>query len=185
MRAMATIIDHLETDHRNFASLLKILDRELASIAAIEEPDYPLMALVLDYLLTYPDQVHHPKEDLIYQMLLRKLPEIRDSLDDLEHEHMVLANLTRDFANTLRDVVAGEAVMREELLSAGRAFVDTYKNHMLSENVGVFKLARQHLPAIDMDTLMGDFETQSDALRANHASGRFERLLETIKSASS
>jgi len=58
---MATIIDHLETDHRNFAGLLKILDRELDSIAAIKEPDYPLMALVLDYLLTYPDQVHHPK----------------------------------------------------------------------------------------------------------------------------
>ena len=180
---MATIIDHLETDHRNFAGLLKILDRELDRIAAIEEPDYSLMSQILDYLLTYPDQVHHPKEDLIYQMLLRKLPGIRDSLEDLEQDHVVLARLTRDFANTLRDVVAGEPVMRDDLLNAGRTFVETYKNHMLNENTGVFKLARQHLPSLDLDTLMGDFEPLSDALRATDTEGRFERLLETIKTA--
>lgn len=181
---MATIIDHLETDHRNFAGLLKILDRELDLIAALAEPDYPLMTLVLDYLLTYPDQVHHPKEDLIYQMLLRKLPEVRDSLDDLEHEHIVLATLTRDFTSLLKDVVAGEAVMRETLLNAGRGFVDTYKNHLLTKNTGVFKFARQHLPAMDLEPLMGEFDLQSDALRGAEAGERFERLLETIRSAS-
>jgi len=178
---MATIIDHLETDHWNFAGLLKILERELDHIAALAEPDYTLMSLILDYLLTYPDQVHHPKEDLTYQMLLRKLPAIRDSLDDLEHEHIVLATLTREFSNKLRDVVAGEAVMREDLLNAGRGFVDTYKNHMLNENTGVFKLARQHLPALDLDTLMGEFDLQSDSLRAGDPGGRFERLLATIR----
>jgi hemerythrin-like domain-containing protein len=67
---MTTIIDQLETDHRNVAELLGILSAELDTIKRIEDPDYPLMGMVLDYLLTYPDLVHHPKEDLIYQMLL-------------------------------------------------------------------------------------------------------------------
>jgi hemerythrin-like domain-containing protein len=176
---MATILDHLEADHRTFAGLLKILEGELDSIAAVEEPDYPLMSLVLDYLLTYPDQIHHPKEDLIYQILLRKFPEVRDSLDDLEQDHVTLANLTRSFAATLRDVVAGEAVMRETLLAAGRTFVQTYRGHMLSENVGVFKLARRHLPAIDLDGLMAEFEPGIDPLRGTGT--RFTRLLEDIR----
>ncbi len=179
---MATIIDHLEADHRNFAGLLKILDGELGRIAAVEEPDYPLMSLVLEYLLTYPDQVHHPKEDLIYQILLRKFPELRDSLEDLEQDHATLADLTRAFATTLRDVASGEPVMRETLVAAGRTFVDTYRDHMLSENVGVFKLARQHLPAIDLDRLMEEFVLDADPLRG--AAPRFARLLEDIQVAS-
>jgi len=51
---MTAIIDQLEHDHRNLAGLLKILETELDRLERIEAPDYPLMNMVLDYLLTYP-----------------------------------------------------------------------------------------------------------------------------------
>lgn len=181
---MTSIIDQLEADHRNIAGLLKILDTQLDAIHRIEEPDYPLMALVLDYLLTYPDLVHHPKEDLIYQMLLKKMPEIRDSLDDLEVQHEVLASLTREFADTLRNVVAGETVGREVFINAGRTFVQHYRDHMVTENVGVFVLARKHLTAEDLLLAAAEFHPQSDPLFGASTEARFDRLLDQIETAS-
>jgi hemerythrin-like domain-containing protein len=178
---MATIIDQLEVDHRNVAGLLKILEAELGAIQRIEEPDYPLMALVLDYMLSYPDLVHHPKEDLIYQMLLKRLPEIRDSLDDLELEHEVLASLTREFADMLRDVTAGGTVGRETLINTGRSFVQTYRDHMLTENVGVFVLARKHLTTEDLLLAAAEFHPQSDPLFGTATEARFARLLDQIE----
>lgn len=181
---MLTVIDDLEADHKTCAGLLDTLEAELTRIAAIEEPDYPLMALVLDYLLTYPDQVHHPKEDLIYQLLLRKFPEIRDSLDDLEKQHVELAKLTRSFADTLRDVTAGEAVMRDDLLKAGRSFVETYRDHMRGENVGVFRMARRHLTAGDLESVAAQFADAGNPLSGPTAEAKFARLLDDIHVAS-
>jgi hemerythrin-like domain-containing protein len=182
---MTTIIDQLETDHRNVANLLTILGGQTDAIERIEDPDYPLMALVLEYLLTYPDLVHHPKEDLIYLMLLKRLPEIRDSLDDLELEHEMLASLTRDFADLLRDVTAGATVGRDMLIDASRTFIKTYRDHMLTENVGVFVLARKHLTPADLLLAAAEFHPQSDPLFGATTEVRFARLLRQIEVASS
>lgn len=181
---MTSIIDQLQTDHRNIAGLLKILDAQLDAIKQVRDPDYPLIGLILDYLLTYPDLVHHPKEDLIYQMLLSRMPEIRDSLDDLELEHEVLASLTREFADLLRDVNAGATVSREALVKAGETFVQTYRDHMLTENVGVFVMARKHLTAEDLRLAAVEFHPQSDPLFGATTEARFARLLHQIEVAS-
>jgi hemerythrin-like domain-containing protein len=178
---MTTIIDQLETDHRNVAELLGILSAELDTIKRIEDPDYPLMGMVLDYLLTYPDLVHHPKEDLIYQMLLKRQPGLRETLDDLEVEHEVLGSLTREFADIVRDVVAGAPVERERFIDSGRTFVKTYRDHMLGENSGVFVLAREHLPPADLLLAAAEFHPQSDPLFGYTTEERFARLLGRIK----
>ena len=178
---MTTIIDQLETDHRNVAEILGILSMELDTIKRIEDPDYPLMGMILDYLLTYPDLVHHPKEDVIYQMLLRRQPGLRDTLDDLEIEHEVLASLTREFADLVRDVVAGSLVERESLVELGCRFVKTYRDHMLGENAGVFVLAREHLTPADFHLAAAEFHPQSDPLFGHTTEERFARLLDRIK----
>ena len=178
---MATIIDQLETDHRNVAEILKILSVELDTIKRVEDPDYPLIDMILDYLLTYPDLVHHPKEDVIYQMLLRSQPDLRETLDNLEVEHEVLASLTREFADLVRDVVAGALVERETLVDLGDNFIKFYRDHMLGENAGVFVLAREHLTPADFHLAAAEFHPCSDPLFGHTTEERFARLLYRIK----
>ncbi|MDA1310962.1 MAG: hemerythrin domain-containing protein [Proteobacteria bacterium] len=178
---MTAIIDQLEHDHRNLAGLLQILETELDTLERIEAPDYPLMNMVLDYLLTYPDLVHHPKEDLIYRSLLKRRPELRDRLDDLEVEHQVLSSMTLEFADGLRRVVNGVTVGRSWLIETGRTFVDTYRRHMKSENAGVFLLAREHLTAEDLELAAADFHPIADPLFGGATEARFARLLTSIE----
>ena len=67
--AVSTVLAQLREDHRNMAILLALLERQAELIAGGEEPDYDLSHDVLRYMTSYPDAVHHPREDRIYLRL--------------------------------------------------------------------------------------------------------------------
>ena len=60
-------------------------------------------------------------------------------------------------------------------------FVDTYRQHMKSENAGVFLLAREHLTAEDLELAAVDFHPIADPLFGGATEERFARLLTSIE----
>ena len=95
---MAAILRALRQEHANLAQLLELIDRQLDGR---EAPDLDLLRGILDYFLTYPDQYHHPKEDLIYRALCRRDPALAPAIGDLEAEHEELAIATRELSGAL------------------------------------------------------------------------------------
>ena len=55
----------LRHEHRYFESILTVLDRE-ASNAANGECDFALLRDIVQYLISYPDAYHHPREDRVF-----------------------------------------------------------------------------------------------------------------------
>ncbi len=64
---MIELIEALRQEHSDIARLLDAIDLQVNG----GSPDFGLLHEILEYLLTYPDQYHHPKEDLIYRALCR------------------------------------------------------------------------------------------------------------------
>ena len=58
-----------------------------------EDPDFELVAEIMRYMTVYPDAVHHPKEDIIYTRLRNEREDLAEGLDDVTHDHEMIATL--------------------------------------------------------------------------------------------
>ena len=81
----AMLILHLE--HQNTGKLLGLIERELLALQAGKTPDYDLLNSIGDYLMDYPDQCHHPKEDLVFAKLQQRDSGAARRLGNLLDEH--------------------------------------------------------------------------------------------------
>ena len=98
---MYNIIDQLHLDHINVSKVLNLLDQQCQIMQTDEAPDYLLISDILNYFHNYPDRIHHPKENAVFEEFLKHHDEIQDTLHDLMAEHRDMVRMTRD----LQDVV--------------------------------------------------------------------------------
>ena len=135
---MVQVIDQLGRDHRNMRLLLDIVEAEMEGYRAGRLPDFDLLQLIARYILDYPDLVHHPKEDLLFERLVVRDPASRNSIGDLLADHRRLATLTQRFAaavgNAARDVELPRAWLEalvQEFLLANREHMQAEERHFL------------------------------------------------------
>jgi hemerythrin-like domain-containing protein len=165
---MPALIDALRQEHESMWRLLEVLERQVQDDGV---PDFDLVQEIVAYFLTYPDQYHHPKEDLIYRALRRCDPETAICLDDIEAEHEELGIATRELAKvsaTARE--AGRAPPGFTALL--RAFVASYREHIRKEEQGFFPYALATLEPREWADLEAEVTDPTDPLLAETAAER-------------
>ena len=101
---MGNIIEQIHEDHKHWARLLAIIDAEIAKLMAEEKTNFSILANAMRYMTYYPDIVHHPKEDALFDRLKLRDPSAKDIIDHVRHEHLALAEKSRKFFNALKQV---------------------------------------------------------------------------------
>ena len=152
-----TLIDELGRQDRDPATLSMVLD-------------------ALDYFSVYPDQWHHPVEDLVFGRLLSKPVDIRDVVGKIAAEHKAIATATRNMNRLFYAIANDAAVERQELFSAAREYIALQRAHMKKENEILLPLVSQHLT----DT---DWKEVADALlekQSSHFHQGVKRLYQAI-----
>ena len=139
---MVGMIDVLRQEHKDVARLLDLVEAQIDGTATL---DLELLHEVLEYCLTYPDQYHHPKEDLIYRALCEHDRRVEPAIEDLEAEHEELAVLTREFAALVEKARAEGAHSPLGFKALGRSFLDFYRQHMTKEEQWFFQIGRAHV----------------------------------------
>ncbi len=66
---MPSFVDQIHNEHINISRILDCLERQIDIFERGEEADFELLGRTLDYLADFPENVHHPKEDYIYEAL--------------------------------------------------------------------------------------------------------------------
>ena len=130
---MVQIIDQLGRDHRNLRLLLDIVEEETNAYRDGHTPDFDLLRLIAEYTLHYPDLVHHPKENLIFERLVMRDPSAAEIVGDLIGEHRKLAELTRRFAAAMGNAAHDVELPREWLDALARAYLQANRLHMQLE----------------------------------------------------
>ena len=69
------LMKELREDHRNMSIVLDLLDDVVREASAGRDPDFELVDEIMRYMTVYPDAVHHPKENIVYEQLRNKRPD--------------------------------------------------------------------------------------------------------------
>ena len=164
---MSATITLLHLDHRKLAKVLDLVQRQVANMARRAPVDFRLLENAFQYLSGYPEQCHHPKEDLLYRKLLSRFPDMAESLRDLTEEHEKLAGLTQSLSRAIGESHRVSPVVDDPLMEKLRDFLEFYRLHMLMEERHFFPLALQRLSRTDFAEIDATLFDQPD-----HSFGR-------------
>jgi hemerythrin-like domain-containing protein len=178
---MNELLNRLAEDHARLARLLKLLEEMLDRFHEGEEPDYELMCELVEYMLDYADQVHHPTEDLIFERLLGQPGQGHDVLRRLMVQHDALGQLNRRFRESMEGIVHEEVLSREEVEQQGRELLATLREHMRLEDEEAFPLAAELLGAEDWVELLAEAPTTDDPVFGRADPERFRGIYTRLR----
>lgn len=140
-------------EHVYFNQLLALLQREVLVFHTGSRPNYELMSDIVAYLRDYGDQFHHPREDVAFERLAKRVPGVELALARLAQEHRVIAHAGAKLLVQI-DAILGDAIVaRGELEVAAATYLVYYGNHLAKEEEDVLPLAAKHLTPEDWNAV--------------------------------
>jgi hemerythrin-like domain-containing protein len=138
---LADLLGDLRQDHRNMSVMLDLLSQQVEHIRNGERPDYELIYDIMRYMTTYSDAVHHPKEDMLYSVMLTEQPELVAGLERVGPEHMEIAERGDTLRHDVEAVASGAAITRERVIEDTSNYVQFLRQHMAWEEEDLFRRA--------------------------------------------
>lgn len=177
MSSRPAAMDVLRQEHANMTLLLDLLERQIAALRRREDADFVLIGGIVDYFLTYPDLMHHPKEDILFHRLEELDRAAAAKAKGLVSGHEALGLLARSLARAMVDHLLQETdESRLWLCSLGQDFIDKNRHHMAAEEQDFFPVALRTLGEEDWSVLGGKISTREDPLFGGVVESRFQSL---------
>ncbi|GAB2509225.1 hemerythrin domain-containing protein [Microbulbifer agarilyticus] len=175
---MHKIYQQLCCDHNQMQQLLDAFEGLLEQLGKQDRDPatLPLILEALDYFSVYPDQWHHPIEDLVFEQLLGKPVDVRDVIDKTLREHNHIADATRKMSQLFYAVANDAAVEREQLFSAAQEYIVLQRKHMQRENKILLPLVADLLTQEDWDCIQDKIHQRQSA----HFNAGVKRLYQAV-----
>jgi len=178
---MTAAITIIRDEHRALAAVLHgLLHLNDQVRKAGQKPDFVLLKAMLDYIVAFPDRLHHPKEDeYVYRVLREREPSAAATLDELQDEHRRGPDVTRSMVDALvafeRDAGAFEAFDQ-----AVSAYADFQWAHMRKEEEVILPIAQKALLPSDWVEIDAAFRSNSDPLVGVNTRREFRELFRRV-----
>jgi len=171
------------TEHVYFRRLLELLQNELDSFHRGERPNYELMLDIVAYLRDYSDQYHHPREDVAFQRLAQRCPDLKLDLARLVQEHRVIARAGETLRQHLEAILGGSLIPRAEVEVAAATYLVYYGNHIAKEDELVLERAEKSLTPEDWQAVKAAVTPHPDPIFGEQPEERYKALRREIASA--
>lgn len=178
-----TMMKELREDHRNMSIVLSLLEGAVEEASAGDDPDFELVEEIMRYMTVYPDAVHHPKEDIVYDQLRNKRPDLAGGLEDVPGDHADIATLGSNLRDEVEAIVAGAAVRRDKFIEDAGSYVQRLRNHMLWEESDLFTRIDKMIDADPQEFDVEAFDHIKDPVFELEVEAGFRRLLSSLKPA--
>ena len=177
------LLKALYAEHRHIASVMQLFSEQLKAIAAGELVDTHVVYEIMDYMVTWPDRFHHPREDLIYGRVAELDAGAADNVDSLQRDHDYMAKKGQEVLRNIQQWRDGE-VSGEVLVKSGRAYIDHMYEHMNSEEKLVFPQIEGVLSAEDWRELAQDDQLRpvSDPVFGQRVQREFRNMARKLRS---
>lgn len=177
------IMDELHLDHLHLLKVFKILDQQVELLASGHDPDFFLLTDIAHYIKHYPEFIHHPKENIIYNLLSKKTNNEAEVLAQLQKEHRELPEETNQLDELLNSAASSAIfISRDELKSKIQHFLDIQRKHMDLEEKFIFPLINETLTEEDWNSINTEAMPAHDPLFGDDIEARYENLYQSIKS---
>src|SRR5215831_14397566 len=109
------IIELLSKEHRNIERLLAVLEHELDVFDQGKRPDYEVIRSIISYFEVYPEQYHHPQENLVFAKLKMRDPVMAAKIGNLDREHKLGSKRLRRTKQAIDAVLSDREMLRESV----------------------------------------------------------------------
>ena len=177
------LLQALYAEHRHIASVMQLFNEQLKAIAAAELVDTHVVYEIMDYMVTWPDRFHHPREDLIYGRVAELDTAAADNVDSLQRDHDHMAKKGQEVLRNIQQWRNGE-MSGEVLVKSGRAYIDHMYEHMNSEEKLVFPQIAAVLSADDWRELEQDDQLRpvTDPVFGQRVQREFRNMARKLRS---
>lgn len=181
-RTVTTPLAVWHEDHIHFARLLDLLEEQVILFGRGERPNYNLMSVIIYYMRSFGDRVHHPREDVAYARLVERDPDMQIVVSRLQQEHRVIATVGETLSDRLKEAEGDVISSRAALEAAGAMYLVYYRNHLSTEERQVMPRAAQLLAREDWAAVDAAVPASDDPLFGENVQERFAMLRKQIES---
>lgn len=156
----------LRDEHRSIAAVLHGL-QELAHLAqeASVRPDFGVFRAMICYIDTFPERLHHPKEDtVLFPRVEARSAEAATLLERLRADHRRGVELIRDLERAVTTYEIAWPDSAWQFAAAVKKYADFHWDHMRAEEEELLPLAETVLRDEDWKAVEEAFAGNEDPL---------------------
>lgn len=172
----------IRDEHRTFGNIVRAM-RRLARATDDQHSAQRLEAFraMIDYIGTFPERLHHPKEDdYLFRFVRRRCPEAAVTLDLLTEQHRTGRRLIAELDTALARCEQGDCSEFPAFAEAVEQYAAFLGDHMRCEEEEILPLAERHLSQADWATIEAAFRGHTAAEFGAAADAEFSRLIKKI-----
>lgn len=174
---MNQLMKGLRLEHKGLSQLLDLLQTKLQMLEQDIAPKYSLMEDTIDYIESYIELYHHPKEDIIYHYVIDHGLDANEHFANIVKEHKTIEHTTKQLKATLKSILLDIIVPKETTIEQLRAFIQIEQSHMEQEENLIFPLAETLLEEKDWALIAQSVPTQTeDPLFGERVRAEYEEL---------
>lgn len=179
---MNSAIAIIKDEHRSLAAVthgLRYLVRQAREAGA--SPDFRLLRAALHYIGTFPETLHHPKEDVyLFRLLRSRSRETDEVITELQRQHVTGGQLFAALERALDGYEAGADGGLDTFAEALERFAEAEWEHMSVEEKVILPAAREHLTAEDWAGIARAFGENGDPRFGDEPDEQFRKLFSRI-----
>ena len=177
---MTHLIESLHVDHRNLGKLLSLLEANLHALQSDDDPDFLLMLDVIEYVDSYPDVFHHPREDLLFQRAIERDSSVKKEVQPALEQHVQLKESTHSLLDSLNAVLNDAVIDKRLLMDTIHDYIDSQRVHIVLEESSIYPHIERLLTPEDIHWLDEHNPAMSDPLFGDLVDNRFRQLYKHI-----
>ncbi len=171
------IMVSLNAEHRHIASLLDALARQSDGLLPGRDADITMVRDIVKYLNDFPDEYHHPREDLLFQILSQRDPGSHEVIRQLQDGHREIYRRSRELLDLVADAeTADDDGRRRQLKYPCDRYIGFYRDHINLEEGVVFRRATEKLRREDWAAVNAGSRQVDDPLFGQRVRKEYRRL---------
>lgn len=174
----------IKREHRNLYRVVHLLDALVRDHNEGSALDLDLMTQIFEYIETFVDRFHHPKEDrYLFARLRQRNPMAIAILDELEDEHRNLPQALVRMRATLEDLKTGQAGAEARFAEQVADYLRVQTKHIQKEEGVVLPMAQNSLTEEDWAEIDAAFADNQDPLFGHEARKEARTLFHAVVNA--
>ncbi len=173
------MLNKLLIEHDHICRTLNLLEMQFLDLCRGRIPNLSMMRSIIVYIQEYPEQAHHPLEDMIFSILLEREEKVK-LLQNLISDHTDLEVVTRNLRESLEAYIQGN-LSEEELAHLLSTFLIRQRQHLYIEEMEIYPLAKHILTKKDWEKIQSVVPDSDDPVFGERTQNDYELLYREIE----
>ena len=172
------MINQLLIDHDHIIKTLNLLEVQFLDLCRDRKTDLSTMRSILAYIQEFPEQTHHPLEDMVYSILLQREEKVK-LLHNLISDHTDLETVTHKLSESLESYINNE-LSQEELKHQLSIFLTRQRQHIYIEEIEIYPVAERVLTINDWEKIRTSIPVRNDPIFGRRSQDNYELVYREI-----